>query len=278
MLNVVATSRRVKPAARSVPVESQLLPGQGALQAFLILIAVVSVPMLLLPKPLLLKRQHERRQLNQLDEDDDAPHSAGHGHGHGDHFEFGEVCAPPSQPRGLDPTPQPLESTATAETATLSLARCARTKPSACGPTPPPSAATATAISLSLGSLIPPSVPKPHPSLCAKVRRPVCVDPSRGQPLSVCVWRSGALRVWWSSALGVWWSSAVCVCVVSQVSGPLCACVSGGQARRLEPPPCASALCVGQGPPCVSKPSGCAPGHWHALTSKARHQGPLLSL
>merc|ERR1719199_1833356 len=42
-----------------VPVENQLIPGQGGLQAFLILMALVSVPCLLLPKPLLLKKQHE---------------------------------------------------------------------------------------------------------------------------------------------------------------------------------------------------------------------------
>jgi vacuolar-type H+-ATPase subunit I/STV1 len=45
----------------SVPVENQLIGGQGALQALLILIAFVSVPMLLFPKPFLLKREHESK-------------------------------------------------------------------------------------------------------------------------------------------------------------------------------------------------------------------------
>ncbi len=78
-----------------MPVANQIIPGQGGLQAFLILIAFVSVPMLLLPKPLLLKRQHEMRQSRPHNhiEEDDAPHGGHGGHGgHGDTFEFGEVC------------------------------------------------------------------------------------------------------------------------------------------------------------------------------------------
>jgi hypothetical protein len=45
----------------SVPIENQLIGGQGPLQALLILIAFVSVPMLLFPKPFLLKREHEAK-------------------------------------------------------------------------------------------------------------------------------------------------------------------------------------------------------------------------
>ncbi len=80
-----------------MPVQNQIIPGQGGLQAFLILIAFISVPMLLLPKPLLLKRQHEMRQSRQHNqiEEDDAPHGGHGGHGgHGDTFEFGEVRDP----------------------------------------------------------------------------------------------------------------------------------------------------------------------------------------
>jgi len=44
-----------------VPIQNQLIGGQGPLQALLILIAFVSVPMLLFPKPFLLKREHEAK-------------------------------------------------------------------------------------------------------------------------------------------------------------------------------------------------------------------------
>jgi vacuolar-type H+-ATPase subunit I/STV1 len=85
-----------------VPIENQLIGGQGPLQAFLILIAFVSVPMLLLPKPFLLKREHEAKQaarggfqplqsFAQEDEEAGGDHGHGHGHGHGEEFEFGEV-------------------------------------------------------------------------------------------------------------------------------------------------------------------------------------------
>lgn len=46
----------------TVKVENQLIAGQGGLQAFLILLAFISVPLLLLPKPLILKRRHEAKQ------------------------------------------------------------------------------------------------------------------------------------------------------------------------------------------------------------------------
>jgi len=85
----------------SVPIENQLIPGQGPLQALLILVALVSVPMLLFPKPFLLKRKHEEKMAQRgsfqpltsfgHDTDSEAGGDHGHGHGHGDEFEFGEV-------------------------------------------------------------------------------------------------------------------------------------------------------------------------------------------
>lgn len=109
---------------------NQLFPGQKGLQQFLLFIAFVSVPWMLLPKPLILKRRWEAAQRNKsshgasvqmahstsygsIDHEDEesrrplgghdssAPVPSklesggggghGHGHGHGDHFEFGEV-------------------------------------------------------------------------------------------------------------------------------------------------------------------------------------------
>ncbi|GMI83579.1 vacuolar proton ATPase A3 [Hibiscus trionum] len=82
--------------------ENQLFPGQKIAQIVLLLLALVSVPWMLLPKPFLLKMQHENRHQGQsytpLESTDEtllseANHdSHGHGHDH-DHeeFEFGEV-------------------------------------------------------------------------------------------------------------------------------------------------------------------------------------------
>lgn len=81
-----------------VPIENQLIGGQGPLQALLILVAFVSVPMLLFPKPFLLKREHEAKLAarggfqplqNFAHEADES--GGDHGHGHGEEFEFGEV-------------------------------------------------------------------------------------------------------------------------------------------------------------------------------------------
>jgi vacuolar-type H+-ATPase subunit I/STV1 len=85
----------------SVPIQNQIIAGQGPLQALLILIALVSVPMLLFPKPFLLKKKHEEKLAQRggfqplqsfgHDNDSEAGGGHGHGHGHGDEFEFGEV-------------------------------------------------------------------------------------------------------------------------------------------------------------------------------------------
>lgn len=76
----------------SVPVENQMIPGQGGLQVFLILIAFASVPVLLFPKPYILKARHEAMQHHQLHDDDDHGAGGGGGGGHGGHgeFDFGE--------------------------------------------------------------------------------------------------------------------------------------------------------------------------------------------
>jgi V-type H+-transporting ATPase subunit a len=69
----------------------QVVSGQGSLQSFLILIAFVSVPLMLFPKPFLLKRMHEKKpQFRTLEEEAEAGHGGGGGHGHGDHFDFGK--------------------------------------------------------------------------------------------------------------------------------------------------------------------------------------------
>lgn len=84
-----------------------MFAGQGGLQAFLVLIAFVAVPWMLIPKPLILKKRHETSNIRteeygmlQADDEEEAlvrpaaaAHASGHGggHGHGDHFDFGEI-------------------------------------------------------------------------------------------------------------------------------------------------------------------------------------------
>lgn len=72
--------------------------GQGGFQNFLLFIAFVAVPWMLVPKPYILKKRHEEKMKNKaafghLEEgghDDDDGHGDGHG-GHGGHFDFGEI-------------------------------------------------------------------------------------------------------------------------------------------------------------------------------------------
>mmetsp|Transcript_13609 Transcript_13609/g.33446 ORF Transcript_13609/g.33446 Transcript_13609/m.33446 type:complete len:858 (-) Transcript_13609:923-3496(-) len=91
--------------------QGRVFNGQGGLQVFLLLIAFIMVPTMLLPKPLILKKRHEQMQrergavemahgtFSHDDEEGHAPapapaHGAGGhdgGHGHGDHFDFGEI-------------------------------------------------------------------------------------------------------------------------------------------------------------------------------------------
>jgi len=49
----------------------QVLPGQGPLQVVLILFAFISVPMLLLPKPYILKWRNEAAQHHRLEDEDE---------------------------------------------------------------------------------------------------------------------------------------------------------------------------------------------------------------
>ncbi|KAJ7957817.1 V-type proton ATPase subunit a [Quillaja saponaria] len=76
--------------------ENQLFAGQKFLQLVLLLLALVAVPLMLFPKPFLLKKQHEERHQGQsyalLYSTDDPlemePQSHSHGH---EEFEFSEV-------------------------------------------------------------------------------------------------------------------------------------------------------------------------------------------
>jgi len=79
----------------SVPVASQVIPGQGGLQMFLIFIAFWSVPLLLLPKPFLLKKAHLAKKAAE----DEANGITHHAHGEeGDEDEDADEEAPPPPP------------------------------------------------------------------------------------------------------------------------------------------------------------------------------------
>uniref|UniRef100_A0A7N0T248 V-type proton ATPase subunit a n=1 Tax=Kalanchoe fedtschenkoi TaxID=63787 RepID=A0A7N0T248_KALFE len=77
--------------------ENELFAGQKNVQIALVLLALVAVPWMLLPKPFLLKKQHEERHQGQTyipleSSEDTLQVEASHGsHGHGDEFEFSEV-------------------------------------------------------------------------------------------------------------------------------------------------------------------------------------------
>ncbi|KAL4446730.1 hypothetical protein ABPG77_007974 [Micractinium sp. CCAP 211/92] len=101
--------------------ENKMFAGQAGLQVFLLLMCFISVPWMLLPKPLILKKRHEARSQRSasyglLQPDDNAyrfqrftdeesvsgesavvgssrhgASAAGHGGGHEEEFEFGEV-------------------------------------------------------------------------------------------------------------------------------------------------------------------------------------------
>ncbi|KAK1362334.1 V-type proton ATPase subunit a [Heracleum sosnowskyi] len=77
--------------------DNQLFLGQKYLQILLLLLALVAVPWMLFPKPLLLKKQHEERhrgqsytQLYNMDESAEFESKSIGSHGHGD-FEFSEI-------------------------------------------------------------------------------------------------------------------------------------------------------------------------------------------
>ncbi|KAE8724678.1 V-type proton ATPase subunit a3 [Hibiscus syriacus] len=74
--------------------ENQLFPGQKTAQLVLLFLALVSVPWMLLPKPFLLKKQHENRHQGQsyapLESTDETLLSEANHDSH-EEFEFGEV-------------------------------------------------------------------------------------------------------------------------------------------------------------------------------------------
>ncbi|KAL5231890.1 hypothetical protein ABZP36_030666 [Zizania latifolia] len=76
--------------------ENQLFPGQKLVQLVLLLLALVSVPWMLIPKPFLLKRQHDQRHQSQqytmLQATDESVTELEEQHeDHNEEFEFGEV-------------------------------------------------------------------------------------------------------------------------------------------------------------------------------------------
>ncbi|KAL3614031.1 V-type proton ATPase subunit a3 [Castilleja foliolosa] len=75
--------------------ENELFPNQKMTQMVLLLLALVSVPWMLLPKPFLLKRQHNRHQGESYEALPDSEESLSSGANHDSHgheeFEFSEV-------------------------------------------------------------------------------------------------------------------------------------------------------------------------------------------
>uniref|UniRef100_A0A7S1SSC7 V-type proton ATPase subunit a n=1 Tax=Tetraselmis chuii TaxID=63592 RepID=A0A7S1SSC7_9CHLO len=79
-----------------------LFAGQAFLQVVLVILALVCVPWMLIPKPLILKKRHEQAhyspaRLHDVSDDEstqltvEVAQPGGGGHGHGEVFEFGEV-------------------------------------------------------------------------------------------------------------------------------------------------------------------------------------------
>lgn len=76
----------------NVPEEFQMYSGQVYVQTFLVILAVICVPWMLLTKPLYLRHQNKLRQARKLahgGDDDEEPFDDGHG-GHGE-FDMGEI-------------------------------------------------------------------------------------------------------------------------------------------------------------------------------------------
>ena len=77
--------------------ENEFFAGQRTVQLVLLLLARVAVPWMLLPKPLLLKKQHEDRHRGQSyvplqGTEDSLQLEASHdSHSHGEEFEFSEI-------------------------------------------------------------------------------------------------------------------------------------------------------------------------------------------
>jgi len=77
----------------SVSSDNKLYDGQVGVQLTLVLIAVFCVPIMLLGKPLMLRKQHkEKMMLHPTSVEEDSEHGKGHGHGHDEEeFDFGEL-------------------------------------------------------------------------------------------------------------------------------------------------------------------------------------------
>ncbi|XP_076888889.1 V-type proton ATPase subunit a3-like [Bidens hawaiensis] len=75
--------------------DNQLFIGQKNLQLMLLFLALIAVPWMLIPKPFLLKKQHEERHRGEayqpLDTHDNSLEPTGGSHGGHEEFEFGEV-------------------------------------------------------------------------------------------------------------------------------------------------------------------------------------------
>eukprot|EP00177_Eucheuma_denticulatum_P005216 GFKZ01009503.1.p1 GENE.GFKZ01009503.1~~GFKZ01009503.1.p1 ORF type:complete len:995 (+),score=141.96 GFKZ01009503.1:205-2985(+) len=90
-LKTVLIGMFMKPG--NLPPEMVLFPGQLSIQTFLTLAAVVAVPWMLFPKPLILRARHNnRRRYSRLasDEDSEAYDDDSHG-SHGEPFNFSEI-------------------------------------------------------------------------------------------------------------------------------------------------------------------------------------------
>lgn len=108
--NLIQTMISMFLSPGSVEADKKLYDGQAGVQVVLVLLAVFSIPLMLFPKPFMLRRMHEKKygkpgQIQQHDiesnqnlldgEHKESEHSHGggdHGGGHGDsaHFEFSE--------------------------------------------------------------------------------------------------------------------------------------------------------------------------------------------
>jgi V-type H+-transporting ATPase subunit a len=76
------------------------LDTQAMIQGILVILAGVSVPLMLLPKPFILRYRHNKAKqhydvIDNRDDSEDGGHAAapsgGGGHGHGEEFDFGEI-------------------------------------------------------------------------------------------------------------------------------------------------------------------------------------------
>jgi len=74
----------------SVAPDHALYNGQAGIQGFLVVMAVISVPWMLLPKPLLLRRNNQYHKILDEENEHEAHAEAGHVVGHGE-FDFTEV-------------------------------------------------------------------------------------------------------------------------------------------------------------------------------------------